>query len=1153
MNSVLAPKPDFAASLDVLLSTLEAATRDGMRTSSLLPIVAEVHAASAPLPGVRDLLRIWRVLLQARASNADDLSAEDAMPIALWFMQMRRYLHGLLTSAERAQLAQLPAELVWLPQIPPRLSQEIERRLSLAPPVCTVMAQTEPLDVTAARADLPHTEGATPAHFPSLETPRESPSDETMGTFDTATPPFDPALSDVAVASSELAAIWLGEEERSLILQAISGDLMPLAERWVTADTEAACAAALEPLLHQCELIVNVLEHIGLLHLARGLRAVCEQTAAHSATIDPEIVLACCAGLRAAFETPAQDVTVLSAPLLGRIPPLDARWLEALGSELARVVIGMDPAFLAARKRHAAEQDVRLDFAPDVLGPVLDGMLRELPGNAARLGTAVRGAVLAGDAASLDEARRVAHTLKGDANTVGVRGLAGITHALEDMLTAFDKNGARPDASAAELLVDATDTIEEIADFLLGRGAHPEGLLDLYQRLLDAAIALEPSTAHGDPTTADDEIEAEPAHSEPPYLAKIASEPAQAAAPSPDPSRRQIRNLTLSSDVLDRLQDLAGETMIVSQAVERRLEALAELRQAQEGAARRSHELLTRLDDLVALRGAALQSAAISSVANLDPLEIDQYNELHVISRQLMESHADFTESLRNLRRMLSELGELRSEQQQVNQELQRSVLHTRLLPFAQIAPRLQRIARQAAKQVKKNVELLISGEQTLLDAELLERIVEPLGHVIRNAIDHGVEDAQGRRRARKAELAPLRIAVGVQGDTATIDIVDDGCGLDFAAIRARAVDLGLLDAAATHDERAQTRVVLLPGFSTRTAATDLSGRGVGLDVVNQRVAQLRGTLQLFSRRGDGLSVKIRVPVTQTIANIVLVRGHGCRTAVISSAIDQIVGFAARDCHFDATNRSLQVTIGDETVAALPIEAIYGGRADISEWVGHGGHGLLLRAVDGNPVLVLVRSVEDVRAVVVKPVSTHLPPIRAVRGIAQLPDGGLAPVVDLDQLLERASDAETAQRALQFAPLKALPRIVVADDSLSARRSLEQLMRDAGYDVDVASDGFEALAQVEQRETAVLLVDMEMPRMNGLEVTRNLRNKAPTRDLPILMITSRTADKHRQLAQDAGVTQMLAKPVSEDTLMSLIADLIATRQARAETAQAHSM
>jgi CheY-like chemotaxis protein len=350
---------------------------------------------------------------------------------------------------------------------------------------------------------------------------------------------------------------------------------------------------------------------------------------------------------------------------------------------------------------------------------------------------------------------------------------------------------------------------------------------------------------------------------------------------------------------------------------------------------------------------------------------------------------------------------------------------------------------------------------------------------------------------------------------------------------------MGLLESGVFADERRLSRLVLLPGFSTRETATELSGRGVGMDVVNLRVAQLRGNLQLVSRPGQGLDVKIRVPVTQTIANVVLVSGQRFRTAVVASSVEQIVGFTANACRFDAANQALSVLVGIEMVPAIPIESVYGEGANVNEWLVGGGRGLLVRNASGEPALVLVRTVDEVRSVVVKPVSAYLPPIPAVRGITQLPDGTLAPVVDIDQLLSQGAEASDTKHALRFVPPQAVPRIVVADDSLSARRSLEQLMRDAGYDVDVASDGFEAVAQVEARPTAVLLLDMEMPRMSGLEVARSLRNKADTRDLPILMITSRTASKHRQMAEDAGVTQTLSKPVSEDTLVTLVADLIA--------------
>jgi CheY-like chemotaxis protein len=300
----------------------------------------------------------------------------------------------------------------------------------------------------------------------------------------------------------------------------------------------------------------------------------------------------------------------------------------------------------------------------------------------------------------------------------------------------------------------------------------------------------------------------------------------------------------------------------------------------------------------------------------------------------------------------------------------------------------------------------------------------------------------------------------------------------------------------------------------------------------------LRGALTINTESGRGTRVQMRLPVTQTLANVIVARGQHQATAVVAASVERVVSFAAGECRYE--DNQLRVVLGDESLPALPIEAFYGESADLSMWLGATGVGLYVRDSDGNGNVVLVRGIDEVRSVVVKPISAYLPPIPAVRGITQLGDGGLAPVIDLDVLLQSAQQSHLDTAKLSFTA-KPATRVVVADDSLSVRRALEQLMEDAGFEVAVARDGFEALAAIQAKPTHALLVDLEMPRMNGLEVTRNLRNSAETRDLPVVMITSRATDKHQAMAEQAGVTRMLGKPFSEDTLVALIRDLIAER------------
>ena len=457
-------------------------------------------------------------------------------------------------------------------------------------------------------------------------------------------------------------------------------------------------------------------------------------------------------------------------------------------------------------------------------------------------------------------------------------------------------------------------------------------------------------------------------------------------------------------------------------------------------------------------------------------------------------------------------------------------------------------LLRQTAKQVFKQVELDIVGQDIPVDAELLERIVEPLAHLLRNAIDHGIEAPEGRRAAGKPETGRIVLRVGLQGDAASIELQDDGRGLDMDAIRRRGIEAGLLAADQHADERTLSRLILLPGFSTRSSASEVSGRGIGMDVVNQRIAALRGTLVLSSEAGRGTRVQMRLPVTQTLANVIVARGQRQVSAVVAASVERVVSFAAGECRYE--HGRLTVVLDGDTLPALPIEAFYDDSADVSMWLS-GGIGLAVRDPDGKTSVVLVRGIDDVRSVVVKPLATYLPPIPAVRGITQLGDGGLAPVIDLDVLLQSASERRYDTAGLSPTATR-VTRVVVADDSLSVRRALEQLMQDAGFEVATARDGFEALAEIQARPTDALLIDLEMPRMNGLEVTRNLRNHAETRDLPVVMITSRASDKYLAMAEQAGVTRMLGKPFSEDTLVALVRGLIAEREAAASAAGADS-
>lgn len=1185
----------YRSQLDTLVSLLQVANAvpdmaDPILLWQMIETLQE-GAAAAPLPGVPDLLRSWKAALQDLGRRGDGLSQNDLTQMSLWFIGLQEHAAGRLDREGRQMLAQLPEGIPWMPRLSPNFTHTIARRLesaAIAADVSTPAAgtaatpiaaaaeaaavETVPVESVTVEASAVEVSDASQAS-PLPEAPAAAATtadDAATHTFVEGALPQEPPSydEDAPRSDADSAPIWIGQEELDLTRQALIEQVLPLAQAWADTPDVDANAPIVEELVYQCQLIVNVLELIGTPSLAHGMAAVRDCIERRDPAVQPEQLAMWCSALLGAIEQPGRDAGELLAAVAPALPELDARWIRTLEDELTRIVIGIDPEFIAQRKTHASVEDIVLSPAKDVLPSVLDGMLRELPGNTARLGASVRAVADTRSLTPIDEARRVAHTLKGDANTVGIRGLAHLTHALEDILIVLAKRPDLLDSNCAELLTSASDCVEEISDHLLGRSPAPGNLLDIYQFVLDTANALADAaqmpqaalpTAHPQADIATDSTLA--AASATSALSATASTDADATAPqnqsqiaSPAATAvpvgdsgmlaSGIQSLNVPSSLLDELQRLAGETMVTSRQIDQQLDGLGTIQRDQRQSGRYTNELMGRLDDLVALRGAALQSTAQKAGADLDPLEIDQYNELHVISRQLLEAHADSGEFQRRIERIMNTLADLRSEQEQINRDLQRTVLRTRTVPFGQVSQRLQRIVRQTAKQVFKQVQLDIVGEEIPVDAELLERIVEPLAHLLRNAIDHGIEGTQERLAAGKPEQGRIVLRVGLQGDAATIELQDDGRGLDLDAIRARAVDAGLLSAEQAIDERQLTRMILLPGFSTRSTASEVSGRGIGMDVVNQRIAALRGVLAISSESGRGTRVQMRLPVTQTLANVIVVRGQRQVTAVVSASVERVVSFAAGECRYE--DGQLRVALDGELLPALPIEAFYGESADLSMWTGASGVGLYVRDADGKGNVVLVRGIDEVRSTVVKPISAYLPPIPAVRGVTQLGDGGLAPVIDLDVLLQSAQQShfDTTRLAPTAAPVT---RVVVADDSLSVRRALEQLMQDAGFEVATARDGFEALAAIQARPTHALLVDLEMPRMNGLEVARNLRNHADTRDLPVVMITSRATEKHLAMAEQAGVTRMLGKPFSEDALVTLVRELIAERTAAEAT------
>jgi chemotaxis protein histidine kinase CheA/CheY-like chemotaxis protein len=568
---------------------------------------------------------------------------------------------------------------------------------------------------------------------------------------------------------------------------------------------------------------------------------------------------------------------------------------------------------------------------------------------------------------------------------------------------------------------------------------------------------------------------------------------------------------------------------------------------------RENHALLWRrggeIESLVTIRGIAAgekrdaQAPAGASAAGLfDALEMDQYSELHGGVHALVETVADLQTLGSNLLDTLSALNTALTQQGLVNNELHETIMGARMVAAGALEPRLARTVRQACEATGKRAALVIEGGEVPLDDQMINVLVDPLSHLLRNAVDHGLEAPDRRAAAGKPETGSVTLRFARAGSFIVIECADDGAGLDLALIHGIAVARGMIEERREMTEEDIARLILLPGFTTKSAVSQVSGRGVGMDIVHNALTRLKGEIDIRSEPGRGCRFILRVPMSLGSAHCLVALTGDDIVAVPSENLERVVHAGAR--RIEPVGRGWMFRDELDACAAY----------DLSDLLGYSAEDSLGGANDQRPV-VLLREAKDKAAIVldkllggrdfvIKGLGRYLSGTSGTVGASLTGDGRVLPVLDLSSLLRRRRGVADnvvplAPRAEKSAARAAdAPDILVVDDSLSVRTSLTQFLQSEGYATRAARDGIEALEEIDKRRPAALLVDLEMPRLNGLELTSRLRARPDIQALPIIMITSRAAEKHRTQARLAGVDAYLTKPYGEADLLARLRGLL---------------
>ncbi|MFB3123927.1 MAG: Hpt domain-containing protein, partial [Woeseiaceae bacterium] len=801
-----------------------------------------------------------------------------------------------------------------------------------------------------------------------------------------------------------------------------------------------------------------------------------------------------------------------------------------------------------------------------------------------------------------EELKRYLHTLKGGARMAGIVAMGDLSHELETLLIGLDDGRIAPSQEINDVLQRSVDELHRMRDTVIA-GKKVTAAVQLEKHLHqinageivvadEAEAAAEkrvetPAEEVGVPETGDTvsvEFTIEPedvvsmvivdtplneeiaeirkAKEIPEAVPEIAEEekkvamappePAAAAgadeaeladerpfpvqAPAAEGGRQEFARI--DPDLLEDLLNAAGEISIYHSRLSQQISSIEFHVDEFEQTVSRLREQLRKLE--IETEAQIMHSHQDTLVArDFDPLEMDRYSNIQQLSRALAESANDMGSLKDLLQSLTSEAETLLVQQARVTTELQDGLMRTRMVPFQRHVARLTRIVRQAADESGKRAELAVEGASGELDRQVLDKMLPPFEHMMRNAVGHGLEKPEERQAAGKPVTGRITIRLHREGAEMVIDVADDGAGLDVDAIRRKAYEKNMLKPDSKVSDQEIMELILTPGFSTAETVTQSAGRGVGMDVVANEVKKLGGSLRISSVTGQGTNFTVRLPFTLAITQALIVRTGDEIYALPLPTVEGVARIARADLETMLSQSEPCYEYGEETFRFRHLGMYLGGQSaklpDDDSFVPV----ILVRAGEHSAALLTDEMLAS-REIVVKSVGPQLSSVRGISGATILGDGRIVLILDINALVRTGAPVVELKTAAPT-PRDDRPLAMIVDDSITVRRVMERFLERNGVRVVTAKDGLDAVSQLQDHKPDIILLDIEMPRMDGYEFASHVRNDERFSDVPIIMITSRVGDKHRARAIELGVIDYLGKPYQDMELLEAIQRLLEER------------